>query len=100
MFIYKNKSGEIVGKSNCHMVIEGATEYEATDEDIAKYDAIGQISELRIRREEECFSVINRGKPWYNRLTEEQNNDIEIWYQQWLDVTETKIIPERPSWLE
>lgn len=33
---------------------------------------------LREQREEECFPIINRGRPWYNRLTEEQNNDIEV----------------------
>lgn len=100
LFIYKNEAGEIVGKSNCHMIIEGATEYEATDDDISKYDAISQISELRIRREEECFPIINRGQLWYNTLTTEQVQELNQWYMAWLDITETKIIPTKPSWLK
>ena len=58
------------------------------------------IQELRHRREIECFSVINRGVLWYNMLTEEQRLELDIWYKKWLDVTETMVIPEKPSWLE
>ena len=55
--------------------------------------------ELRIRREEECFSIVNRGLPWYNTLSIEQISDLQTWYEAWLDVTETNIIPEEPNWL-
>lgn len=54
---------------------------------------------LRVRREKECFSVINRGKLWYDRLTLKQYEELENWYQAWLDVTVTKCVPARPSWL-
>lgn len=37
---------------------------------------------LRRRRIGECFSVINRGQLWYNTLTEEQKQELQIWYQQ------------------
>lgn len=59
-----------------------------------------QKDELRIQRQRECFSIINRGQLWYNSLTEEQLNELNIWYKEWLNVTDTFIIPTKPSWLE
>ena len=50
-------------------------------------------------REIECFPIINRGTLWYSKLTVEQMSELDNWYQAWLDVTETKEIPEKPSWL-
>lgn len=66
-----------------------------------------KLNKLRIQRENECFFVINRGELWYKRLAEEQKQELNIWYQQWLDVTEETnkdengnyIIPIKPSWL-
>ena len=58
-----------------------------------------EITKLRIRRETECFSVINRGQPWYALLTDSQKEELTTWYKAWLDVTETRITPEKPSWL-
>lgn len=55
---------------------------------------------LRQRREEECFSVINRGSLWYDTLTDSQKEELKVWYKAWLDVTETKIVPEKPVWLK
>lgn len=54
---------------------------------------------LRARRENECFSVVNRGKLWYESLTEVQIIELRHWYNAWLDVTETKVIPTKPNWL-
>ena len=58
------------------------------------------LFELRSRRAEECFSVVNRGKLWYNCLTNEQLTELNDWYFAWLNVTETKVIPTRPKWLD
>lgn len=58
------------------------------------------LNELRSRREIECFSIINRGQFWYDLLTEEQKAELRVWYQNWLDVTDTKVIPTKPSWLD
>lgn len=58
------------------------------------------IEELRQQREEECFSIINRGALWYNTLTEEQLTELQTWYKAWLDVTETKIVPKKPIWIK
>lgn len=57
------------------------------------------VEELRVRREKECFSVINRGEMWYSLLTDEQKAELKDWYKAWLDVTETLVAPEPPEWL-
>lgn len=58
-----------------------------------------ELNKLREQREIECFQIINRGKLWYDTLTEEQVIELNQWYQYWLDITETKVIPTKPSWL-
>ena len=77
-------------------------DYTRTDEYKAKaaeFMVRSELSGLRRRREEECFSVINRGELWYSRLTVPQKVELEQWYEAWLNITETKVVPERPSWL-
>lgn len=59
-----------------------------------------ELAVLRGRRASECFPVINRGKLWYDRLTNEQEIELSDWYNAWLDVTETKEIPVRPAWID
>lgn len=56
--------------------------------------------ELRMMRRTQCFKYINRGTLWYDRLTEEQIAELDVWYDDWLDVTITRVIPEKPEWLE
>lgn len=58
------------------------------------------MQRIRNNREIQCFSVINRGQLWYNHLTEEQLQELEIWYQAWLDAPQTLAEPERPNWIE
>ena len=57
------------------------------------------IEALRQERERICFPIINRGKLWYDTLTNEQYAELKQWYYDWLDVTKTQIIPAKPSWL-
>ena len=56
--------------------------------------------EYRLRREKECFSVINRGQLWYEGISITQLLELRKWYKDWLAVTETMVIPEKPAWLE
>lgn len=58
------------------------------------------LEELRVQRESECFNIINRGKLWYDNLTEQQLIELNNWYKEWLDVTITKVIPVKPKWLD
>lgn len=55
---------------------------------------------LRVRRLKECFPIINRGDMWYKSLSDEQEKELNIWYKAWLDVTETKQVPNIPKWLK
>lgn len=55
---------------------------------------------LRDRRQKECFSFVNRGQLWYATLSVKQLAELTVWYKDWLKVTETKVVPERPAWLE
>lgn len=59
-----------------------------------------ELDSLRKQREAECFPIINRGQLWYDTLTTEQRTELQLFYRAWLDVTETKIIPTKPSWLK
>ena len=56
-------------------------------------------NKLRAMREKVCFTVINRGRLWYNKLTTEQFAELARWYDAWLEVTDTLKIPETPAWI-
>ena len=56
---------------------------------------------LRARRQRECFNIIdNRSQLWWNHLSVEEKNELDIWYSAWLNVTKTKVIPEIPEILK
>ena len=78
-------------------------EYTQTEEYRAKaaaFEARSEIRALRERRQTECFDVVNRGAVWYERLTDTQKAELAEWYQLWLDVTQTKVVPEPLAWLK
>lgn len=55
---------------------------------------------LRERRKVECFDILNQYSfLWFNHLTKIQKQELEQWYNKWLDVTETKNIPAPLEWL-
>lgn len=58
------------------------------------------IEILRQVRNKECYSIVNRGEAWYKRLTESQKAELDEWYEAWMDVTDTLIIPEKPYWID
>lgn len=55
---------------------------------------------LRERRNNECFEVVNRGELWYSRLTAVQLRELDQWYSEWLQVTDTMTEPQKPSWIK
>ena len=59
-----------------------------------------QRSDVRLRRETECFSYINRGYMWYSALTLLQWIELKRWYLAWLRVTETLTPPDKPPWID
>ncbi len=58
------------------------------------------INSLRGEREYDCFRIINRGKLWYDKLTEQQKKELQEWYEAWLDVTDTLTKPAKPDWIK
>lgn len=80
-----------------YRVRDGTLEYD--DEQEHEIERKALCDELRQRRETECFSYINRGQLWYDRLTEEQKTELSDWYTAWLKVTDTLTVPKKPSWL-
>ena len=58
-----------------------------------------ELTNLRHQREKVCFPYINRGEMWYSRLSADQKDELGVWYQAWLDVTNTKVVPQTPEWL-
>lgn len=100
-------------------ISDANTEMEVSDEDYEKvrsypfYSAWRYLNNefvlehlydddaLRDLREKQCFSTIdNRSQLWYNHLSNEQKAELEVWYQAWLDIIETRVIPEKPEWLK
>lgn len=76
---------------------DGLLEYD--EEQNTENERKALCVELRERRETECFSFINRGQPWYDRLSDTQKSELKEWYDGWLEITETLTVPEKPSWL-
>ena len=76
---------------------DGCLEYDEKQNTENERKAL--CEELRKRRETECFSYVNRGQPWYDRLSAEQKAELETWYAAWLKVTDTLTVPAKPSWL-
>ena len=82
----------------CFKVSDGKLVRDTEKEETDKAEA--DNAALRERREKECFSIINRGWIWYSSLTLSQWRELRTWYLAWLNVTATKTIPERPTWID
>lgn len=123
MQIKIDSEGRVTGYADDGFVMEGADEYTGVvpdgfgpetchyyqlvddalvlDADYqAGITAQQQADELRERRASECFTIINRGGPWYARLSADQQAKLDAWYQAWLDAPATGIIPEPLEWIK
>lgn len=90
---------KIVNGYNGALFLEEYTQTEEYKQKATAWQARHEMNELRSRREQECFPVINRGYMWYMQLNETQMQELNAWYQAWLDVTETQMIPQKPEWI-
>ena len=55
---------------------------------------------LREMRGKECFALVDGKSPlFWKRYNEEQEAQLDIWHQAWLDVTKTGVIPQKPDFL-
>lgn len=57
------------------------------------------LSEIRSRRQAECFSAVDRGL-WVQSLEPGQFTVLKEWYQKWLDAPQTLEIPELPDFIK
>jgi hypothetical protein len=71
--------------------------YDKAKHDTAKTKQLEE--EIRIRRTVECFVVTDRGKLWYDSITQQQLQELKTWHTAWLAAPETKIIPPLPTFL-
>lgn len=62
-------------------------------------DETDTVYNLRKLRYYTCFPVVDRGKLWYDDLSDEQYEELRVWRQKWLDVTETLSVPVTPDWV-
>lgn len=77
--------------------------YKTSETTTSKYIEIKNqfnLKSIRAKRETECFFIVNRGKVWYDKLSEEQKTELSAWYQQWLDAPQTGVAPETPKWIK
>ncbi|MBE6926915.1 MAG: DUF2977 domain-containing protein [Ruminococcaceae bacterium] len=82
---------------SAYKLIDGQLTFDAEQDKALQNDAL--LDDLRVRRERECFSVINRGQLWYDNLSAAQRTELQVWYAAWLAVTDTLVVPEWPEWI-
>ena len=75
-------------------------QYRAMHMENSIADKIDKTDMYRVIRSQVCFPVINRGQLWYDKLTDEQKEELSKWYNDWLNVTTTLVMPEVPEWLK
>lgn len=68
------------------------------NEKLADINVEQSKSEIRLQREKECFTVIDRPL-WLESLTENRLVELRAWRLAWLEAPDTGIIPNRPEWL-
>lgn len=66
---------------------------------IVRNPEIDVAQQLRQERVDVCFPIVNRGKLWYDSLSDEKLAQLQTWYLQWLDAPQTKIRPKDLEWL-
>ena len=80
---------------------DGVKYYAETKDVIAEKN---ELSKLRNRRQKECFDILtDKGYLWIKDLEDnysERYAELVQWRKDWLDVTDTKIIPEKPTWID
>ena len=81
-----------------YQVRDGTAAFDSEHDEVLQTEA--KKAEFRLRRETECFSVINRGQLWYEGISIAQLLELRQWYKAWLNVTETMVVPKKPTWLE
>ena len=81
--------------------VPGHKAHPAYDEEVevVVYKPYSEEELIRHRREKECFPIINRGRLWYDLLSQKQEDELFNWYLMWLDAPATKVVPEPLTWV-
>ena len=87
---------DLIGQKYCFDVENNCVIDYDNSEDLR----IAKLEELRQRREQECFSIINRGSLWYDKLSGLQLEELEEWYHKWLMAPQTLEVPDKPEWIK
>ena len=82
---------------------------EATDEEIEQIktkempielsESELNKSNLRQRREVECFAVLQRSEFFFCEATGQDKLELKAWYTAWLNVTTTLVVPVVPQYI-
>ena len=97
VYVLKNKSESYLN-TNTKSAEEERPPVEEKEE--PPVEEPSEEEKIRWQRDMECFPIINRGKLWYDKLTEEQLAELNVWYEAWLDAPQTLVIPTKPTWLD
>ena len=104
MYYYLLNDNLPISSDDVQVGLEEISEYEyqyrAMHIESSIADKIDKVDMYRFIRSQVCFPVINRGQLWYDKLTDEQKEELSKWYNDWLNVTETLIEPKTPEWLK
>lgn len=82
---------------SAYKVRDGTVAFDSEQNALLEQEQLKEA--FRQRREKECFAVINRGQLWYEGISIQQLLELRQWYKDWLEVTETMVVPEKPTWL-
>ncbi len=94
-FEHHEQYGEILIEYDLPIVFndgELITPFKLTDKQI-------QAQHLRAKRQVYCFDVVNRGQVWYETLSQVHRDELQAWYQAWLDAPQTLKEPSPLTWL-
>jgi|GEM_PF-3588512 len=105
-----DKVNSIEDATNCFDMLENEVvwlenEYQTKLSELNLSSIEQQKEKLREQRKTECFEYWNRqwiiepepNKP--HQVTQKQFDEMELWYENWLNVTDTMVTPTRPTWL-
>lgn len=92
---------DIIPEETMHLYWQNNSTWKIENGKFIKLKTEAEVQQLllRLRREMECFPVINRGALWYDKLTDDQRTELSSWYEAWLDAPETGTAPTAPVWL-
>lgn len=95
-----NQINQRTGEDNLYQTVGIVIKDNKLQVDTISRSIDEQKNILRRLRKNRVFPIINRSQMWFNSLNEQQKQDIQTWYQEWLDAPNTLVIPKRPNWLD